>query len=389
MTDRPRWLWITAEVAVPPTTGRLVYSTGLIGGLADAGVQMTVVGLGRSAGSDDDGVQWHLIDEPRRPGWRSLVSTMPNLASACATRGLRSSVADLLDRRWDAVVVDHLQTAWAVGSAARRGEPVVFVTHNHESSVRRKVAAEEGSPLRRMLLTLDAAKAARLESRAVASADLVTAITESDRAAFERDLPGVSLVVLPPAWTGPEPDSAPAMSSRARQVGVLGSFDWHVKQANLLAFVDAAAGPFREAGIRLVVGGSAPERFRREVMSRHRWVEFLGWIDQPSDVLHASRIGLVAEPLGGGFKLKTLDYAMHEVVIAAVDGSVEGLPLESGTDYLVGADHASLASVIVDWIDRPGALAAMAASSLAACRSQATWSSRGAELVDSVERLRA
>src|SRR5205807_10506863 len=69
------------------------------------------------------------------------------------------------------------------------------------------------------------------------------------------------------------------------------------------------------------------------------------------EFLAARRMGLVVEQTGGGFKLKTLDYIFNRVPIAAMKGSMAGLPLTPGLHYLSFDSMWKLAQGIVAVID--------------------------------------
>lgn len=383
MTDSDRWLWLSAELPVELNTGRLVYSHRLVEGARRAGVDVTVVGTVATSHRDERPAYWRVVDEPLRGGWRSLVSRLPNLSYACSGPRLRQVVADELGRQWDAIVVDHLQMAWVVPQVPATAR-VVFVTHNHEAGVRRRVAAETPWGARKLALTLDARKARRLEAVALERADVVTTITEADRDAFAATDPDKRFVVLPPGWSGSRASSTVPMRDRPRRVGVMGSFDWHVKQENLRRFVVAAAGVFPARGIEFVVAGSMPDGFRDELVAAHPWVRVVGWVDDPADFLSDLRMGIVAEPLGGGFKLKSLDYVFGDVPVAALRGSLAGIPLVADESMIESATLDSLVVAIADRIDDPSKLQRLAESASDACAGRFEWQDRADQLVAAV-----
>lgn len=379
MSGEQRWLWLTAELPGASDTGRLVYSGGLIRALADSGVEMTVVGFGAPP-PDVAHVDWRAVPGSTRGGVASIASSLPNLAYACSSATMRRAVGEALAERWDVVVIDHLQMGWAAGEAGiERAGAVVFVTHNHEATVRSRVAREARGP-KRVVLWLDARKAARLERRVASAVDVVTSITQEDASAFRGQAAGASHVVIPPGWSGEIPQSIPPIASRGRRVGVLGSFVWHVKQENLRQFLAVADQVYADAGIELVVGGTVADDLVAELEPTLRATRFVGWVADAPAFLQTCRIGLVAEPLGGGFKLKTLDYVFSGVPVAAVRGSVAGLPLTHGTSMIEAPDHESLARATADVIDDAERLESMAAAAMALCTGEFTWSSRATTL---------
>ena len=111
-----------------------------------------------------------------------------------------------------------------------------------------------------------------------------------------------------------------------------------MKQANLAAFVGVADPIFAAAGVKLAVAGAAPPDLAARIARSTDATTLLGRVEDLQELLAETRVGIVAEPLGGGFKLKVLDYVFNRVPIAALDGSIEGMPLQPGTDLLVFDD---------------------------------------------------
>ena len=395
-----RVLWLAGDVPVAAATGLQSYSRGLTRALAGAGAD--VLGVGLAAGAEtgaggaavdvvDEGVRWTPVAAARRPTLRNLVSRWPNLASACAVAPLRDEVdRRLTEGRWDAVVVDHLQRAWVwdrVAQWRRERSPatrLVFVTHNCEAGVRRDIARQaSGSPARRAVLRYDAAKAAALEKRAATEADVVTAITAEDAAAFRPLRPGGDVLVLTPGYEGVVVDR-PLDAGVGRRAIVLGSFEWHVKLENLRRIVRSADPIFARGGVELVVAGRVPDGPRQELAAGLAATRFSGFVPSVSEALAEARIGIVSEPAGGGFKMKVLDYVFHGLVVAHLRGSVAGMPLEPGVDTIVADDEETLAAAIVVAIDDLERLDAMQRRARERCAAAFRWSDRGEQLAAAI-----
>ncbi len=399
MTDDKRWLWVTAEVTDDLVTGGLVYSHELVRAVARAGVDVTLVGLGRTAAAvyrtsagplAAESLDVVAVPGSIRGGLRSVPSRLPNLAYGCSSRALEDRVRELLCETWDVVVVDNLRAAWVAPLLARRPpahvRAVVFVTQNHEASLRADSARQIPwwNP-RRWLLSFDAFKAGRLERAMLEASDVVTSITEDDRVLFEADAPGKRHLVLAPGWSGDKPEVVTPIGERPRRAVIVGSFDWHLKQENLRRFVAAADAEFAAAGVELVVGGRMPEQFRASLDVGLRATRFEGWVDDLAEFVGAARLGVLSEPLGGGFKMKSLDYVFSGVAIAALDDCVRGLPLVDGTSMISAADEASLVARIVEMIDEGAVLEQYVAISQQECSRIFSWTASASSLVAVVE----
>jgi len=384
-----RCLWVSGDVPHPPTHGKFVYSAALSEALAGAGVEVVGVGLANDADrcAPATAVTWNAVAATRRGRLASVASRLPSMTFA--TTPLRDRVRSLLaSSHWDAVVVDHLETGWVADLVPAGGPPVVYIAHNHESSVRRAVAAQSDDRMdRRAALRLDAEKAGRLEARLVRRAALVVAITESDAARFAANALGASIIVLTPGYQRDARTARTIDAETPRQATIVTSLDWHVKQANLAAFVGVADPIFAAAGVTLAVAGAAPPELAARIARSTDATTLLGRVEDLQELLAETRVGIVAEPLGGGFKLKVLDYVFNRVPIAALDGSIEGMPLQPGSDLLVFDDARALAEGVVAAIDDAERLNALQDHAFEQCRGGFDWTSRGEQFAHALSAL--
>ena len=88
---------------------------------------------------------------------------------------------------------------------------------------------------------------------------------------------------------------------------------------------------------------------------------------------------------GGGFKLKTLDYIFNRVPIAAMKGSMAGLPLTPGLHYLSFDSMWKLAQGIVAVIDDIARLNSMQQAAYEQCDTGFDWSDRGRTLFGAIQ----
>ena len=126
----------------------------------------------------------------------------------------------------------------------------------------------------------------------------------------------------------------------------MGSFDWHVKQEGLRRFLAVADPLFADADCELVIGGRAPDHFRRSLESGLRVTRFVGWVDDPGAFLDACRMGVISESLGGGFKLKALD--SMKTTVNTLEGEVA-----KSKGYIARAEGASQAQASVGGAESP------------------------------------
>jgi glycosyltransferase involved in cell wall biosynthesis len=390
-----RCLWLTRMDPVPTDAGDLVYSLHLLTSLSRAGVRLTVLAMrrisDRARSTDADGIEWIIVpwgggrEIGRRAAVRSLFSHLPNVATQYNTAPFRRALRLQMTRDWDAIVVDHLGTGWAwpAVQAYKRRKPgvvAVFIAHQCEAEARWSMARNFcGNVARKIALSIDAAKADRLEKRLIRQSNLVSAITNEDLRCFGSL---EKIILLTPGYAGRHVACREITDATPRRALILGSGNWLAKQMNLIEFTAAADEVLHERQIELWVVGNVPNRLRAK--DRFRAIRFLGFVEDLEPIFRSVRIGVVAERTGGGFKLKTLDYIFNRVPIAAIRGSIAGLPLTAGLHYLSFASMWELAQGVSDAIDDIERLNNLQEAAYAECRACFDWAERGRALHDAL-----
>ena len=146
-----RILWVLSVDPGRPRDGQLTYSLALIDAVAAAGVDVTVVHLGTTSPEVRDGVplRWLAAGTANRNRLLSVLSPLPAMAYTAGSPEFRRLLVDQLGSQWDAVVIDHVQSGWALKpvidalgrSTLGRSTLVVHVSHNDERAVRSNVAS--------------------------------------------------------------------------------------------------------------------------------------------------------------------------------------------------------------------------------------------------------
>jgi len=96
---------------------------------------------------------------------------------------------------------------------------------------------------------------------------------------------------------------------------------------NLERLLEAASNIFAQHQIELHVVGVIPEPLLARLKSRFPRVVFRGFVDDLSEEFRNARVALVPEEIGGGFKLKILDYIFSRMPVAAVGAALNGIPV--------------------------------------------------------------
>jgi glycosyl transferase family 1/glycosyl transferase family 4 len=393
-----RCLWIARYIPFPMDGGAQVYSANLSQSLARAGAFIRFMGLGSAAAVPESaaGVEWLAVPGRKRSAAVAALSALPFAAAIDATKTYRLMLETELQESWDAIVLDGYGTGWALDRCiaycrdrGTRRPVLVHVSHNNEEMLWASMGREaRGSALKRLALRRNAAKVATLERRIVRAVDLLTTITDEDRSTLGAAVARGRSLSITPGYTGPIVSARRITAATPRRVIIVGSFQWVVKQENLMRFVEIADPIFEKQGIEMDVVGEIPKALLAALKARCRATCFHGFVADVAPYLDRARIGIVPESIGGGFKLKFLDYIFGRVPVATVSQAVAGLSEELQLAMLKNDGLAGLVSEIVSHIDRIDELNGMQERAFALGRAQFDWNVRGKRFLLAIGAIR-
>lgn len=393
-----RCLWLSRYIPYPMDAGAKVYSAELAQSLAQAGVAVRYLGFGdvSAVPKAASGVEWRAVPGSKGNRALALCSAHPIAAAIDSTKAYRSLLDAQLQERWDAIVLDGYGTGWALDrclqyrSDSREHRPIlVHVSHNHEAVLWSAMADEaRGSVLKRLVLRLNARRVSALERRMVHNVDLLTTITDEDRRTLGAGLRDDHTLTLTPGYSGWSAAQRRITAATPRRVILMGSFQWVVKQENLARFIEAADPVFSERGIGLDIIGDVPADLLATLRARCRATLFHGFVTDVAPFFTLARIGVVPESIGGGFKLKFLDYIFGRVPVATLAQAAAGLPPEIQRCMLSSGDIDGLIREILAHIDLPDELNRMQETAFALGGERFRWNARGERLEQAISNLR-
>lgn len=397
-----RCLWISRHVPYPMNEGLKVYSAKLSEALAQAGAFVRVLGFGdtEAVPKHRARMEWVSVPGARRGTVAALLNRFPLTAAVDSTSAYRALLEEQLQERWDAIVFDSYGSGWALDrcqayrvSALGSRTILVHVSHNHEEALWRVMAkqADAGLP-RRLALWQNYYKVRGLERRLLREVDLVSAITSEDEQALRAHRTDNHMLTLTPGYDGAIAPERVIDASVPRRAVIVGSFHWVVKQENLARFVEHADAQFAAHGIELVVAGEVPQALQATLLANSRATRFEGFVGNLGPFLAQARIAIVPELIGGGFKLKFLDYIFGRVPVATVDAAAAGLPSRLRDELITGTDFAALSAAIIDNIERLDHLNRIQAAAFEQARTLYRWEDRGLQLqqrIADLQKMRA
>ena len=327
------------------------------------------MGLATSAASSlpaaeafENRIEWSIVPGRPNPTVLALASPLPLVAARFGTRDYAQHLKTMLRARdFDVVILDQYAMAWTIGYIQRSerngASPLIaYIAHNFETELAADIARNfHGNLFRKAALHANAWKTAKAERSLARAADLIVTLTSEDADSLAPLSPLSAKLVLPPGYNGPRAPDRQIAQATPRRVVIVGAYRWTPKEMNLSAFLEAADPILQNAGIGIDVVGEMPASLRKAWEARVKATRFHGFVEDLGEFLAARRMGLVVEKTGGGFKLKTLDYIFNRLPIAAIRGSIAGLPLTPGLHYLSFKSMRELAqgvAAVIDDIER-------------------------------------
>lgn len=384
-----RCLWVSRYIPYPMDAGAKVYSAQLAQSLAEAGAYVRAVGFGSLAAVPPGcGVEHVAVESTQRSQIAALLSPLPIAAAIDATPAYRQLLEQQLQESWDAIILDGYGTGWALAHCTqhvRRHAPqrcvLVHVSHNHEEVLwRSMVEAAQVSLPRRCVLWQNYRKVRALERRLTRSVDLLSVITAEDAATLGAQLPAQRVLTLTPGYSGDSVAARRIDAHTPRRVLLVGSFRWVMKQENLTRFVRAADAVFQRHGIELDVVGDVPEELLARLQPHCAATRFHGFVPEVAPFLSRARLAVVPEVIGGGFKLKFLDYFFGRVPVVTLTAAAAGLPQALRAALLNCEDLDGMVATIVEHIDRLESLNQRQEQAWAASAALFRWCDRGVQL---------
>jgi glycosyltransferase involved in cell wall biosynthesis len=258
---------------------------------------------------------------------------------------------------------------------------IVHVSHNHETSLWHDMVRRFSGPAwKRLGLWQNTLKIQRAEQRLAAGVDLLCCITAEDAKAFAASGVQTPSLVLTPGYGGRHVASRTIGADTPRRVILVGGYRWVVKQENVRALVREAGATLAQHNIVLDIVGDMPESLHQELRACPA-VRTHGFVDDLQPLLAGARMALVPEVIGGGFKLKLLDYVFHRVPVVTLRDAAAGLPDALRQAMLQCADLPALAQTVVQHIDDTALLDRLQQQAYDAARHAFDWSDRGRTLL--------
>ncbi len=379
-----RILWLSGEYLLPADSGLYRYSLDMMNALKEMGHDVHAIGRRREPGSDSETPEgWTLLPHRQPPMWRKMLDVNPVKVVEVWDDDYKNAVTAALGSfSPDIVLFDHLRTAAAL-DLLPEDMPSIYVSQNDETAVKEKmVPAATG--IRKPALWIDLKKIERFEDRLLKDCQGVSAISLADVDTFTKRGTTGPIVHTLPSYRGSRIAERTLTESTPRRLAMISTLYWGAKIDNMVMALRGLK-PVIDDGVEVTVftGGYQPPA---EIAAEYPTVTFEGYVDDFDAALADCRVGVVYEPVGGGFKMKTLDFIFHRVPLVTGHTSAMSLPLTPGESVEQARNEDELGRVVLGMIDDIDRLNALQNSAFDACRDLFT-SESARDLSDLVVRI--
>jgi polysaccharide biosynthesis protein PslH len=385
--DQPRVLYLTKVYPYPPATaGDAVYSRGVIEAFSRT-CRLTVICSDSGASRDDTlPIDWHVVGPQRTGRAGSILSRWPLIAWKGATPDYTAKLDLLLREKWDAIVLDNLGSAHALTKAKRYrdqhpGVRLVYISHEYEYPTRgAKYGAYDLGLLKRRAAQMDLEKVRASEEALLRDCDIVTVINKADLEPFRKIAPGAKYLPLIPGYDGPVVAAREITDATPRRILLLGGRRSEQKRQILLDWMEASYARLLEAGIETVIVGDMDEGLRERLVTLYPAARVLGFVDDLAALVASARMGVVADTVGGGFKMRLLSHVFERLPIVGLTGAVSGLPTPQGAGWLGADTLLELVDLVREVIDDTERLNGLQNKAFADSASAFSWAGRADDL---------
>ncbi len=292
---------------------------------------------------------------------RLFSSPLPDVVYRRASPLLLERLRELAARHcYDIVHVEGLEVAqyglWLASRREGRKPGLVFGDQNAEYLLQKRAFETDIRQPRYWWVAfyslLQWAKLARYEARVCRAFDRVVAVSEADREALRRLVPGLDVRVVPNGvdvdfYARFSPRNSPLPDWSPQALVFTGKMDFRPNVDAALWFAREVLPRIRERypQARFYVVGKSPHPRLKPLMGRED-VVVTGYVEDIRPFLAFASVFVVPIRMGGGTRLKVLEaMAMRKAVVSTTLGA-EGYPFQHGRHLLLADDPASFAEAV-------------------------------------------
>lgn len=370
-------LQLVPRLPYPPSDGGKIGILGIVRGYVRAGHQVRLLGFDtdhsreafeRGLGSLLSG---HYVEQ--LPAWESvlagvssIVMRRPFLREKYWSPSMARQVVEAFDG-WgpDFVHVDHSHMgAYGLALKQRRPDARVYLrAHNVDYVIWERLCATAGNPVSRAFYRDQASMVRAYERRLFAGLDGIVPLTTVDAERVSAEAPSARIYTMPAGCELQEPVRLRDCITDDPRLCFVGLLDWIANRDGITWFVEHVWPEIRRRWprARLDVIGRASNPMRH--LSQADGVVYHGFVEQLDSVLSTADCAVVPLRIGGGMRIKILDFLSRGIPTVSTTVGAEGIPHRWGGQevFRIANSPADFVRVIAELCKTIGPRAELAA----------------------------
>jgi len=293
------------------------------------------------------------------PRWKTLLKTLFR-GTYPIERRMMPEMFTILDRlvqetHFDIVHVDHAHMGrYGLWLKEKFDLPILLREHNFESLIYERFARVDTNPLKRMVARIHGKRLRKEELQFIRKFDGVAAITETDANLMRKEIPGGNIRVIPAGVDTDyfQPSSLPQDENRILWVG---SLAWDPNIDAVRYFLDSIFPRILKSQPNALfdIIGANSERLSKQAQKFGGSVRVLGKVPDIRDYLARSSVVVVPLRIGGGMRLKLLDFFASGKAVVTTSIGAEGNRAIEGVHALIRDNESSFSEAVIDLMKRP------------------------------------
>ena len=392
-------LQLTPRMPWPLTDGGAIGIYNITKSLAELGHRITMVtyplddpGETREAvGAISQYAKVEMVSRPLPPRWKVLARTIFRGAYPIERRMMPEMfelLRGILEReRFDIVHVDHAHMGpYGLWIKERYGLPIVLREHNFEALIYERFAKTESNPLKRVIARIHGGRLKREEIRFLKEFDAIAAITEEDAAIMRSYVPETKIRIIP-AGVDTEFFRQSELPEDPDQILWIGSLAWDPNHDAVRYFLTSIFPRIlaERPSAKFDIIGTDSERVRSISTKFGTSVRIRGRVPDVRDFLANSAVLVVPLRIGGGMRLKLLDFFASGKAVVATSIAAEGNLAQSGQELIIADSTENFADSILNLLSDPGERQRLASQARRLVVQQYSWKRIGEDLIRQYE----
>lgn len=275
-------------------------------------------------------------------------SKYPAMISNRKTSQMIKKVTEILqEEKYDAIFVNMFRLSYLIEYIKEFPGTKIFISHNLETQLSHSTYIYQNNPIKKLAYYLDYLKTQYYEKKYITQFDYITTICDVDKELFKKFIPNKPIEVLPPVINI---DNCNIDTKKVENKFIIcGAFHWGPKYVNLKLLLNASnISKFKETKYELMIVGRANQADVDYVNKNFPGIHMTGPVESVVPYYEKSRIAIVPELVGGGFKLKIAEAVQYSKPIVAIKGSVTDRTMVPGTHYIEAETFEDLISKSIE-----------------------------------------